>query len=296
MIILNAFRGFCMALADSVPGVSGGTIAFLLGFYDKFIGSLNNLISGTKEQRKEALIFLIKLGVGWVIGLLGSMLVLSKIFESHIYIVSSLFLGLTLFAIPVVIREEWKTVKGHWSCLIFTVIGIAIVVLLSILRNMIGSDGVSFEHFNIGLILFTFVAGMVAISAMVLPGISGSTILLAFGVYVPTINAVNGILKEHSFSTLPYIISLALGIIVGVILIIRAVKSALEKYRPASIYTIIGLMIGSLYAITQGPTTLDEPLEAMSLSTFHIIPFIGGAVILAGLEFIRYFLEKKNIK
>ncbi|MBQ8823939.1 MAG: DUF368 domain-containing protein, partial [Ruminococcus sp.] len=232
----------------------------------------------------------------WVIGLLGSMLVLSKIFESHIYIVSSLFLGLTLFAIPVVVREEWKTVKGHWSCLIFTAIGIAIVVLLSILRNMIGSGGVSFEHFNIGLILFTFVAGMVAISAMVLPGISGSTILLAFGVYVPTINAVNDILKEHNFSALPYIIALALGIIVGVILIIRAVKSALEKHRPASIYTIIGLMIGSLYAITQGPTTLDEPLEAMSLSTFHIIPFIGGAVILAGLELIRYFLEKKNIK
>lgn len=296
MIILNAFRGFCMALADSVPGVSGGTIAFLLGFYDKFIGSLNDLISGTKEQRKESLIFLIKIGVGWVIGLLGSMLVLSKIFESHIYIVSSLFLGLTLFAIPVVVREEWKTVKGHWSCLIFTAIGIAIVVLLSILRNMIGSGGVSFEHFNIGLILFTFVAGMVAISAMVLPGISGSTILLAFGVYVPTINAVNDILKEHNFSALPYIIALALGIIVGVILIIRAVKSALEKHRPASIYTIIGLMIGSLYAITQGPTTLDEPLEAMSLSTFHIIPFIGGAVILAGLELIRYFLEKKNIK
>ena len=69
MLILNMFRGFCMALADSVPGVSGGTIAFLLGFYDKFIGSLDALVSGTKEERKEALVFLVKLGIGWAIGL-----------------------------------------------------------------------------------------------------------------------------------------------------------------------------------------------------------------------------------
>ncbi len=54
-----------MALADSVPGVSGGTIAFLLGFYDKFITSLDHLISGTKDERKQAIIFLIKIGIGW---------------------------------------------------------------------------------------------------------------------------------------------------------------------------------------------------------------------------------------
>ena len=58
---MNFIRGFCMALADSVPGVSGGTIAFLLGFYDKFIGSLNALIGGTKEERKDGIIFLIKI-------------------------------------------------------------------------------------------------------------------------------------------------------------------------------------------------------------------------------------------
>ncbi len=65
--VLNFIRGFCMALADSVPGVSGGTIAFLLGFYDKFISSLDNLISGTKEERKEAIVFLIKIGIGWAV-------------------------------------------------------------------------------------------------------------------------------------------------------------------------------------------------------------------------------------
>ena len=134
MLILNMFRGFCMALADSVPGVSGGTIAFLLGFYDKFIGSLDALVSGTKEERKEALVFLVKLGIGWAIGLCSSVLVLSKLFESHIYILSSVFFGLTLFAIPVVAREEKDSLKGKYYNLIFWALGTALVVQSFLMR------------------------------------------------------------------------------------------------------------------------------------------------------------------
>ena len=82
-----------MALADSVPGVSGGTVAFLLGFYDRFVDSLDDLISGTKEKRITAIRYLIKLGIGWGIGFLSAVLVLANVFESHIYLISSLFMG-----------------------------------------------------------------------------------------------------------------------------------------------------------------------------------------------------------
>ena len=104
--IITFIHGFCMALADSVPGVSGGTVAFLLGFYDRFVDSLDDLISGTKEKRIAALRYLIKLGIGWGIGFLSAVLVLANVFESHIYLISSLFMGFILFAIPVVIMEE----------------------------------------------------------------------------------------------------------------------------------------------------------------------------------------------
>ncbi|MBQ8725303.1 MAG: DUF368 domain-containing protein [Oscillospiraceae bacterium] len=303
MILLNAFRGFCMALADSVPGVSGGTIAFLLGFYDKFIGSLNNLISGTKDERKEALKFILKLGIGWVIGFLAAILVLSEIFESHIYVVSALFFGLTLFAIPIVIFEEHDSIKGHLKCIPFLIVGVAIVVGTSMLSKALGGGGIVFEGFNIGIMLFTFVAGMLAISAMVLPGISGATILLAFGVYLPTVNAISSTLKFESFEALPYLCALALGIITGIILVIKAVDRALKSYRPQSMYVIIGLMIGSLYAICQGPTTLDTAdgsvLEPLSFSKVAeepilIVPFIAGGVLLAVLQFLRYIMEKKE--
>ena len=73
-----------MALADSVPGVSGGTIAFLLGFYDKFIDSIDDLLTGTKEERKDAFVFLIKLGIGWISGFVIAVLILTSVFESHI--------------------------------------------------------------------------------------------------------------------------------------------------------------------------------------------------------------------
>lgn len=297
MFLLNAFRGLCMALADSVPGVSGGTIAFLLGFYDKFINALHSLTSRKSTDKKESVIFLLKMGLGWAIGFLGAMLVLSELFESHIYVVSSLFFGLTLFAIPVVIHEERDSMKGHLACLPFTLLGIVIVVGVSMLNQLIGGGGISFtDGVHIGSLIYTFIAGMLAISAMVLPGISGSTILLAFGVYLPTVDAISAFLKERDFTALPYVIALGLGIVAGVIAIIRSVKIALEKFRPQSVYTIVGLMIGSLYAIMQGPTTLDTPLDALSFSNFCWIPFLLGGVILATLELIRYVLEKKNIQ
>ena len=118
-----------MALADSVPGVSGGTIAFLLGFYDKFIGSLDALMSGNMQQKKEAVIFLLKLGIGWIVGFLMAVSVLASIFHTQIYAISSLFMGFILFAIPIVIREEKKNMRLNAASMIALLVGIAVVAL-----------------------------------------------------------------------------------------------------------------------------------------------------------------------
>ena len=88
-----------MALADSVPGVSGGTVAFILGFYDDFVNSLNNLISRGKTDRIKAFKFLSKIGVGWVTGFILSVLFITSIFEKNIYEISSLFLGFIIASI-----------------------------------------------------------------------------------------------------------------------------------------------------------------------------------------------------
>ena len=105
-MLIRVLGGFLMALADSVPGVSGGTIAFLMGIYDEFIGSLNNIVSKDKEKRKAAVLFLVKLGSGWIIGMAMASIIINQIFEKHIYNISSLFIGFVLFAMPIIIMEE----------------------------------------------------------------------------------------------------------------------------------------------------------------------------------------------
>ena len=250
-----------MALADSVPGVSGGTIAFLLGFYDTFIESLNDLMGRDNSRRKTAFLFLVKLGVGWVAGFCMSVLILSSLFEAHIYQISSLFLGLTLFAIPMVIREEKEVLKGRYGNIIFTLAGVLLVFCITYF-NPSGGEGirVSVEHLSLGLVVYVFFTAMIAITAMVLPGISGSTLLLIFGLYVPIIGAVKEFLHMN-MDYFPILMVFGLGVITGIVGIIKIIKMCLERYRSQTIYTIIGLMTGSLYAITMGPTTLDVPRE-----------------------------------
>lgn len=294
--LINGFRGFCMALADSVPGVSGGTIAFVLGFYDKFISSLNNIIFGTKKEKKEALLFLIKLGIGWIIGMVLASLILTSLFESHIYSVSSLFLGFIVFSIPIIIKEEKKCLKGKYKNIVFTILGIVVVSLITYF-NPISNGGniVNITNLNFGLIVYIFISAMIAISAMVLPGISGSTLLLIFGLYMPIMSAIKEFLHMN-FSYLPVLVIFGLGVITGIVLVIKLIKMALEKFRSQTVYLIIGLMIGSLYAIVMGPSTLENAQSPMSISTFNIIWFIVGCLIIYGLEKVRKILEKKNIK
>ena len=291
--IVTALQGFCMALADSVPGVSGGTVAFILGYYEKFINSLNALVSKDSDK-KEALKFLGKLGVGWAIGLILASLVLSSVFETHIYAISSLFIGFILFAIPSIIKEEKDTLKGKYQYLIFTAIGIAVVALLTYFNPTSGGGiSVDINSLNIGICIYAFVVGMVAISAMILPGISGSTILLIFGLYIPIINSIKEVLHLQ-LEYLPILIVFGFGVLAGIALIIKLVKKALDKYRTQTIYTVIGLMIGSLYAIVRGPTTLKVPQEAMNFGTFNILFFVIGAAVIGAMEFAKYKLANKK--
>lgn len=132
---------------------------------------------------------------------------------------------------------------------------------------------------------------MIAYTAMVLPGISGSTLLLIFGLYVPILGAVKE-LMHLNFSYFPILVVFGLGVIAGIVGIIKLIKMCLERYRSQTIYTIVGLMIGSLYAIVMGPTTLDVPQAPMGLKTFRILFFLLGGLILAGLEFLKARLEK----
>lgn len=285
-----------MALADSVPGVSGGTIAFILGFYDDFIGSLNSLVSRDSiEDKKQSIFFLLKLGIGWVTGMILSVLFLSSIFDAQIYNISSLFIGFIVVAIPLIIKQEKDSIVSSYKNIIFCILGILIVCLITYFNPASSNGGMNLalDNLSFGLGAYVFFAGMIAISAMVLPGISGSTLLLIFGLYTGIISAIKEVLTLN-FSYLPILIIFGFGVIAGIVSTIKLIKFLLNKYRSAMIYLILGLMLGSLYAVFMGPTTLEVPKAAMSLESFSFVFFLIGGGLILGLEKLKTLLENKN--
>ena len=160
--------------------------------------------------------------------------------------------------------------------------------------NPAGGKGVQVEVAQLTptLGLYIFVCAMIAICAMVLPGISGSTMLLIFGLYVPIIGAIREFLHMN-LSYLPVLIIFGCGVLTGIVGIIRIVKNALEMHRAAMVYFILGLMVGSLYTIVTGPTTLKIPQPAMTFETFSPLCFLLGGIFLYALDKLRKFSEKK---
>ena len=292
-MLKEGIKGFCMALADSVPGVSGGTVAFIMGFYDRFIGSINNIVFGKAEKKKEAASYLLRLGAGWVIGMALAALALSSLFESHIYVVSSLFIGFIAGAIPLIIKEEKENFYKIGKGVLFLILGILLVVGITWMNGKIGGTSVNLSSFSMGLGLKLFLIGICAISAIFLPGISGSTLLLVFGVYMPVITAIKGILHLE----LSYFPSLAMfrgGILVGALKVVKIIKLCLEKFRVQTVYLIPGMMIGSFYAIIMGPTTLENAMPAMSLNSFQVISCILGFIMVLGMQMMKERNDNDN--
>lgn len=285
-MLREGINGFCMALADSVPGVSGGTVAFIMGFYDRFIGSIHNLAFGNMKEKKSAIRYLIKLAIGWAVGMILAVLILSALFESHIYVVSSVFIGFIAGAIPLIIMEEKESFRDVAKGILFCLIGIILVAGITWANERIVEGSMNLAHFSIGTGIQLFFIGMIAICAMFLPGISGSTLLLIFGAYIPVITAVKGVLSLN-FSYIPCLIFFGCGVLTGAVTVVKIIKVCLEKFRTQTVYMILGMMIGSFYAIIMGPTTLEVPQEAMSLDKFNIIAAIVGVVLVLGMQIFK---------
>ncbi len=290
MRFITPLHGFCMALADSVPGVSGGTVAFIMGFYDRFINALHDLFGRDNAVHRTALLYLLKLGAGWIVGMALCVSLLADLFASHIYFMSSLFLGLTVSSVPFVALAE-KSALRRWQFVPFGLLGAVLVVSLTMLRANSGLLTVDMTNIQALDAVYLFLAGAVAITAMVLPGISGSSILLIAGVYLPVIQAIRQLL-HLDLRVVPGLMALGLGVIAGVALSIRAIRTALQKYRSAMIWFILGLMLGSLYAIAMGPSSLQVPQPPLDTATFRPLAFLLGAGLLVGLELFRRRMER----
>lgn len=248
----------CMALADSVPGVSGGTIAFLMGFYDVFVGS--------------AL----------------AVTVLAGAFTDGIYQLSSLFLGFVLVSIPLVMREQRAVLGAFRENWLPFLGGLVLVVGLSALRLPALVNGIGF---GIGTALYAFAAGALAISAIVLPGISGSSLLMSCGLCLPVIAAMKDLL-HFQFGQFWLLAAVGLGVLAGFAIAPHCIRGWMRKAPGAVTYAVLGMMLGSLYAIVVDPTTLKVLQHAMTISDFHLLWFALGIAVMLGLEALKRRVQR----
>ena len=335
-------NGFLIGIANIIPGMSGGTLALVLGIYERLISALRRIglstvkkLLGGATLRKNALeaakaelrridfSFLSLLGIGAIAAILLTSKLIVYLLNHHHDATYGFFSGLILMSILIPVRM----LKAFgWKELLVLLIAIALILSLSIGTSEKQLDRVAHKSGNEAtmssevseretglptsweLVLF-FGSGALAISAMILPGISGSFLMLALGVYFPLLTAINtilegipavlkGIFKESMLGSLLIIGFTAVGCLFGLLAFTRLLNYLLERYRNLTVTFLIGLMVGSLYGLW--PFREFAMVDGERIDTAHILPqldmnlLITLAAFLVGCGVIYLFTRLDN--
>ncbi|CQR48282.1 hypothetical protein BN1058_02647 [Paraliobacillus sp. PM-2] len=265
----NIYRGMMMGASDVVPGVSGGTIAVVLGIYDRLITAVNGFLS---KDWKKHLSFLIPLGIG----ILTSIFLLARgiefLFDHYPRPTQFSFLGLIIGVLPYLFHKSEAKYKFKVNHYFLLLVGMMIVSSMLFLK---AGNTDSITTMNIQTYGFLFFAGFIASAAMILPGISGSFLLLILGAYNTIINAIS----EFKIDIIAVV---GIGIVVGIVVMSKMVHYFLANYTTATFAVIIGLVIGSVFVIFPGwPTSTSEAV--VSIITFALGLFV--AFLLGRVEY-----------
>ncbi|HEH7910083.1 TPA: DUF368 domain-containing protein [Staphylococcus aureus] len=249
---INILKGFAMGTSDLVPGVSGGTIALLLGIYNQFIASISGIFS---RRFWPSFTFLIPIIIGMLLAM-GSLSNLFNYLLSQHHIPTMFFFGgLIIGIVPYLLKiSNYKTsfTTKHYMMVIA---GIAILIVITLMNNGDKHAGETLT-LSTGLIIKYFIAGMCASSAMLLPGISGSFMLLVFGVYGTVMLAISEVVKLN-FAGLPILLAVGFGVLAGFIISSKIIQYFLTHHKLMTFALIIGFVVGSLFAVFPGlPTNI----------------------------------------
>ncbi len=256
LIALDVVRGGLIGTAETVPGVSGGTVALMTGVYETLLTSMGHLIAGVRVWTVDAVRrrgggrareqfaqvrwgVLVPIGVGMAAALVAAAHVMERLLEDHPETMRALFLGLVLASLAVPFRHSRVSADasgrvGAWrprEWLVAAVAAAAVAAVLSLPGGQLSPEPYVLVP-----------AGAVAVSALVLPGLSGSFLLLTMGLYEPTIAALND-------RDLGYLALFAIGAVVGLVTIVKVLQWLLEHHRRVTLVILTGVMAGSLVAL-----------------------------------------------
>ena len=282
----NALRGMLIGTAEVIPGVSGGTVALIVGVYDHIINGISHLVRAVgfllrgqpaeagKQLREIKFTMLLPILFGMILAILTTASILEPLLVAEPEIVRAAFAGMLVASLYVPIRLVGKSFRSiHVAILI---LGATTAFWLTSVPNA-GLDNPATWQ----IVLF---AGL-AVCALVLPGVSGSFFLLAVGMYGPTIAAVNS-------RDLGYLGLFVLGAIVGLLSFAMVMKWFLDNYRVLTLSLMIGLMIGSLRALWPWQDPDREPLGVSDPTGPVIALFLGAGVVALTIGLERYLRSK----
>ena len=247
--IKSILKGMVIGVANIIPGVSGGTMAVSMGIYDKLIHCVTHIL----KEFKKSIKFLIPIGIGMVLALIGLSFVIEAAFEHFPAQTNLLFIGLIVGGLPAITKK----VKGNTiriGYIIAAVLFFAVVVGLAAVGEGNGADAdMSFNFINI---LKFFGVGVIASATMVIPGVSGSMMLMLMGYYQPIIETISTFVKALVAFDVPallqccgILIPMGLGIVIGIVVIAKIIEIIFDKFPMYAYWAIIGLIVASPFAI-----------------------------------------------
>ena len=248
-MLKNIIKGAIIGIANIIPGVSGGTMAVSMGIYDKLIHCITHLFSELKKNIQ----FLVPIFVGAGIGLVGLSFVIEYLFDIAPLETNLLFIGLILGGLPAM----WKRVKGNSikvPHILSFVVFFALVVGLAAFGNGEGAE-VVIEP-GVGMAIALFAVGIIAAATMIIPGVSGSMILLLLGFYNPIVTEINTFIRAlvafditALWRGILIFVPFGLGVVAGIFGIAKIIEIVFNKYPLLAYWTIIGLIVASPFAI-----------------------------------------------
>lgn len=259
---INFLKGIAISVSTLVPGVSGGTMAIILGIYDDLIHAIGSFFDDWKKHS----ILLIEIGLGGLLGLLLFSRIVENALSTYPIQMGFFFIGVVAGGVPVLYKRATSGEKKKTDFL-YLVIGLTIALLMSLepeatsaMATAGGSKG----------FIFLIIAGLIIAIALILPGISGSFMLLILGLYDVTLNAINTL-------NIPFLIPLGIGVIIGTIATTKAIEKLLKKYPGKTYMLILGFVLGSVVPIYSGmPQGAQAVWSILALAVGFIIIFCMG--------------------
>ncbi len=247
--LFDILRGCAIGIANIIPGVSGGTLAVSMGIYDKIINS----VTGLFRHFKKSVVTLLPYGIGMVLGLLGLSFIIEFLFARYPLPTILLFIGLIFGGVPAL----WTRIKGKKIGIPGILLFLIFFVLLTLLPVIAGEERTDLTlTVDVLTLIKLFFVGIIASATMVIPGVSGSMILMSLGYYAPILSSITNFVRavldfniSAALAECALLVPFGIGILVGIFAIAKLIEFLLARFETYTYCAVLGLVAASPISI-----------------------------------------------